>query len=161
IQDGFAPVPEGPDSRGPADNRTLGLVLVAGLAACVINPHHIHAFTLPAHLTESGAAATLQGDPTFAPLFFGAIDYYKSGVGWSVAGVAYLLLLGLGALSFAVNHRDWRGWRIVIWTVFAALSIYHRLSIPFFAVVGGRIAALNFQDAVARYFGTAPRISAN
>src|SRR5262249_51466714 len=86
---------------------------------------------------------------------------YKSGVGWSVAGVAYLLLLGLGALSFAVNHRDWRGWRIVIWTVFAALSIYHRLSIPFFAVVGGPIAALNFQDAVARYFGTAPRISAN
>lgn len=161
LQDSLAPVSEGADRRGADDNRTLGLVLAAGIAACVINPYHINAFTLPAQLSESGAAGILQSDYHFAAMFWGAIDFYKSGAGWSVAGVAYLVLLGLGVLSFAANYQDWRGWRILVWMAFAGLSVYHARATAFFAVVGGPIAALNFQDAIARHFGVAPRLTTN
>lgn len=157
LQDALRPVAAGPDRRDPNDNKTLGLVLLAGIAACVINPHHINAFQIPAQLTDVGAAGVLQHDRRFEIFFLGAIDYYKGGDGWSVDGIAYLVLLGLGVVSFGVNHRDWRGWRIVVWAAFAALGIYHARSIPFFAIVAGPITALNLQDAVARYCGLAPR----
>jgi tetratricopeptide (TPR) repeat protein len=159
LQDALRPVTAGPDRRDVSDNRRLGLVLLAGIAACVINPHHIHAFQLPAQLTDVGAAGVLQHDRRFETFFLGAIDYYKGGDGWSVDGIAYLVLLGLSGLSFVANHRDWRGWRILVWAVFAALGIYHARSIPFFAIVAGPITALNLQDAVVRYYGLAPRTS--
>src|SRR5262249_6709974 len=68
IQDQFAPVKEGPDQRPAGDNRSLGLVLIVGLLACLVNPHHIHAFALPPQLQESGASAILQND-----YFFGSM----------------------------------------------------------------------------------------
>jgi hypothetical protein len=161
IQDWFAPVKEGSDQRAAGDNRALALVLFVGVFACLINPHHIYAFTLPAVLSEDGAGGLLQNDYYFASMFWGAIDYYKSPAGWSVVGVAFLVLLGLGLLSFAVNLANWRGWRITVWGFFAALAIYHVRAVPFFAVVGGSIAALNFQDAVTHFLGATPRMSAN
>src|SRR5262249_12525217 len=118
IQDLLAPVREGPDRRGPADNRTLGLVLLAGLVACLVNPHHVYAFlTLPPQFAAAGGI--LQGDAYFGPIFWDLFDYYKRGFGWSAVGIANLVLVGLGLLSFAANHRDWRCWRILIWTAFA------------------------------------------
>jgi hypothetical protein len=161
IQDQLAPVKEGQDHRLAGDNRSLGLVLIVGLLACLVNPHHIHAFALPPQLSESGASVILQNDYFFGSMFWGAIDYYDRGANWSVAGIAFLVLLGLGLLSFAANYKNWRGWRITIWASFAALAIYHVRAVPFFAVVGGSIAALNFQDAVVHYFGTTPRLSTN
>jgi hypothetical protein len=161
LQGAFAPGREGTDQRSADDNRTLGLVLAAGLIACLVNPHHVRAFTLPPQLTEWRAAGALQGDDYFRQMFWGVGGYYSSGLGWSVAGVAYLVLLGLGLLSFVANYQDWRGWRIVTWTAFAGLSLWHARAIPFFAVVGGPIAALNFQDAVTRFFGSVPRVTPN
>jgi hypothetical protein len=156
IQDSFAPAREGSDRRSAAENPKLATILGVGLLACLVNPHHIYAFTLPPQLSEAGAAGLLQNDFQFAAMFWGAIDLYKGGSGWSVAGVAYLVLLGVGLVSFLANHQDWRGWRVLIWLAFAGLSIWHARAIPFFAVVGGPIAALNFQDAAVRYLGAKP-----
>jgi tetratricopeptide (TPR) repeat protein len=162
IQDSFAPVRQGPDQRGRNDHRTFGLVLATGVVACLLSPHHINILIpldhlLPAQVSGTGAAEIVENDLQFAAMFWGAIDLYKSGGGWSAAGVAYLVLLGISLVSFAANHQDWRGWRILIWAAFASLSIYHARAIPFFAVVGGPIAALNFQDAAVRYLGATPR----
>src|SRR5262249_38056377 len=160
VQDALGPVREGPDRRGSNDNRTLGLVLLTGIVACVVNPHHVRAFwPLPSQVWKSGAAEILQGDSYFQLMFLDAMEYYGRGLGWSAVGIAYLVLLGLGLLSFVANHQDWRGWRILVWTAFASLSLYNARCIPFFAVVAGPIAALNFQDAVARFFGPVPRVT--
>jgi hypothetical protein len=143
------------DRRGVVDNRTYALVLLAGLLACLINPHHIYAFTLPSVLNESGAAAILQNDYFFRTMFWGAIDHYKSTLAWSTTSTAFLVLAGLSAVSFVVNYSDFRGSRLAVWVAFAALATYHVRAVPFFAVVAGPIAALNFQDAVARRFSSA------
>src|SRR5262249_14525852 len=49
----------GADAPGPGELRTLGLVLAAGVAACLVNPYHVHAFTLPSLLQPSEAARAL------------------------------------------------------------------------------------------------------
>jgi tetratricopeptide (TPR) repeat protein len=159
LQGWFSPVSEGADQKAPGEIRTLALVLLAGVAACLLNPHHVYAFRLPSQLSESGAAALLHGDSYFRYYFWSASDYYADELSRSAVGFAYLVLLGLGLISFVVNIRGWRGWRILVWLAFAGLSLSHVRAVSFFAVVGGPIAALNFQDAVARAFGLAPRVS--
>jgi hypothetical protein len=163
LQDALRPVTDGPDRRGASENLTLALVLIASILACLINPHHINAIQLPAMLSDTGAAGILQKDRRFESFFLDAFEYFKTpgSDGWRADGIAYLVLLGLGALSFVANHRDWRGWRIIVWIVFAVLSVYRARAFPFFAIIGGPITALNYQDAVARYYGIVPRTAPN
>src|SRR5262249_50854540 len=47
LQQTFAPIRTGDDAPHPAELRTLTLVLVSGVAACLLNPHFYHAFGLP------------------------------------------------------------------------------------------------------------------
>jgi tetratricopeptide (TPR) repeat protein len=151
----------GIDSLGAPGRRTAVLVLLAGTAVCLVNPHTYHAFVLPWQLGWSDASEVLKDERAFKPFFRGSVEYYQNRLGWSVVGVAYLVLVGMGLVSFAVNYRDWRWGRAAIWVAFAALSVYHQRAIPFFAVVAGPITALNFQDAVARNYGTALRVTRN
>jgi tetratricopeptide (TPR) repeat protein len=151
----------GVDSLGSRGRRTLILVLLAGTAACLVNPHHYHAFSLPWQLGFSGASDLLRGERSFRPFFKGAVEYYRDGLGWNVAGIGYFVVLVVGIASFAVNHQDWRWGRSVVWLAFAALSAFHQRAIPFFAVVSGPISALNFQDAVARSYGTTLLVTRN
>src|SRR5205085_3687449 len=46
----------------------------------------------------------------------------------------------------------------VLWIGFAILGILRARTIPFFAVVGGPIAALNFQSWAIQTYGAAPKI---
>lgn len=162
LQQFLAPIRTGEDAPEPHQLRTLCLVLVAGLAAGLVNPHHYHAFTLPAQLSPWTPLAALEGDRTFKFLFLSPLDsdYYIPGLGWNVAGLAYFPLAGIGLLSFVLTFfaGAWRWWRFLVWLGFAALSAYQARAVPFFAVLSGPISALNFQDFTVASFGEVPRV---
>ena len=133
--------------------RTLGLVTLASLAACLLNPHHVHAFVLPYQLGFSGAGAALRQNALFRGLFLSPFEdlYFRASFGLNAAGLAYFPLVLLGVLSFAINWRDWRWRRALIWLAFFVLSAYQARAIPFFAVVAGPVMAFNFHEFAARH----------
>ena len=125
------------------------MVLLAGLAACLLNSNHFHAFTLPPELELTRAGELLENDPQFHLLFISPLrkDYYQpAAIGLSVAGLAYWPLLALSLISFVFlfDRQPWR--RLLVWLGFALLSLYNVRTIPFFAIVAGPIMALNWQD---------------
>jgi hypothetical protein len=126
--------------------------VVAGFAVCLLNPHHIHAFILPATLGLSAAGAVLRQDPSFAGLFLSPFqaEYFHTSVGLNPAGLAYFSLVLLGLVSFALNYpaRPWG--RALVWLGLFGLSLYQARNIPFFAVAAGPLMALNFQEFAAR-----------
>lgn len=129
---------------------TPAWLVPVGVAVCLINPHHIHAFTLPAELMPLPEA--LRSDVRFAPLRTSPWQmslYFSPLSGVNLAGGAYLVLLAVGALSFLLNVRNLTGWRLLVWLTFAGLSAWLARTIPFFAVVAAPITALNLQDAFA------------
>lgn len=157
----LSPIRTGADASQPGEVRLLGLVLLAGLAVCLVNPHHYHAFTLPAQLPLAPAAGVLEKEDLFRPNFYWLFqdDYRESALAQSVAGYAFWLLLVLGLASFAGSvFSGWRWWRLTIWLAFLLLSVYHVRAIGLFAVVAAPITALNWQDIIASRFGTVPRV---
>ncbi len=146
----------------PASNlRTLGLVLVVGVAACLVNPHHVHVLELPPEFGLTAAGDLLEQDQQFYPLFLSPLgkNYYQPFFGLSAAGLAYwpLLLLGLASFVPVVNRALWP--RLLVWLGFALLSLYNWRAIPFFAIVAGPITALNWQDFAVARFGPEPRLT--
>lgn len=148
---------EKPPSRGQL--RTLALVLAAGIGACLLNPHHVHAFALPWGLGLTQAGKALAQDADFRYLFGSSFEnvLLPSARNFSLAAWAYLLLLILGLASFALTWRNWRWQRVLIWLVFFALSCLTYRAAPFFAIVSASVVSLNFLDFLARRFdGIAP-----
>src|SRR5262249_16722835 len=136
--------PDGDDATGwpPA---TLALALAVGLAACLLNPHHVRAFALPPELAPR---SELRRDPLFASFYqspWGAL--YAARVG-DVAAWSYYALLALGALSFPLTWVVWRWGRPLTWLAFAILSLWLMRGVPFFAVVAGPVLVLNLQTAL-------------
>jgi hypothetical protein len=161
FQQRFPLAGEEPQSDRRRELGSLALVLVIGLLACLVNPHHIYAFTLPAEFGLSPAASLLRNDVQFRVLFLSPITkyYYPPYVGLSVAGMAYLPLLLLGAVSFVLAFGRVPWWRLSVWLGFALLSLYNARCIPFFAIVAGPITALNWLDYAAYRLGPAPRLT--
>jgi hypothetical protein len=151
----LVPNQSGPDAPGRGELRTLAIVLVAGLAACLVNPFGIRAFALPEGLGLSeGAEAALQASGASAffttPLQGGYLLHANGGL--SVAGWAYVPLLLLGLASFVLvalgrdGPRGIIGWRLFLWLPLAILSLSSVRCIAFFAVVAGPVTALNLLD---------------
>jgi tetratricopeptide (TPR) repeat protein len=139
------------DDYPASDAGQLGLVLLAGAAMCLLNPHHYHALTLPVEFGLTPAGDLIESDPQFLSLFLSPLrkEYYEPNLGYSVAGLAYWPLLFLGLVSFArtLGRVPWR--RLSVWLGFALLSLYNIRAIPFFAIVGGPLMALNWLDYAA------------
>ncbi|MCI0463786.1 MAG: hypothetical protein L0Z62_43180 [Gemmataceae bacterium] len=157
---------------------TLGLVLLVGLAACLINPHLHRAFFLPTDLAHLEVASlnvlpesvvpggvTMQRvadhipvpDPLDSPF---ALAHWAPARGVNVAGLAYvpLLLLSLASFVFcALPARDstagatqrFPAGLFLVWLVLAVFAGLHVRLIPFFAIVAGPALVLNLQ-ALAR-----------
>lgn len=135
----------------PGEVRALTQTFLFGLAACLLNPHHVFVFALPAQLGLSGVSTTLKEDSVLRVLFYSPFrgEYFRAN-NISVAGLVYFLLLVLGLLSFAINYRHLRWARLLPFALFLVLSALNARSVPFFAVVAGPLLALNVQDAVRR-----------
>jgi hypothetical protein len=116
-------------------HRLSSLALLA--AVCLLNPAHVHAFTMPPELTQS----------SFSP--FQGI--FQAGSGLTPVRLAYFVLLGLGLWSFALvlPHGSWQ--RFLPWAGLAGLSAWQTPAVPFFAVVGGPVLAWNLKDYFARH----------
>ena len=147
----------------PGERRTLLWVLLASIAACLVNPHHIHAFTLPSALGVSEAGAALAHDELFEALFCSPFEsyYFHPQISLTVAGMAFFPLLLLGLISFAAAQwvGRWSWERALVWIAFFALAGWRAGAIPFFAVVAGPIASLNFLDFAATLEGSAPNVA--
>jgi tetratricopeptide (TPR) repeat protein len=148
VQAQIAPIRTGSDAPEPDTTRRLTLVLVAGIAACLVNPHHYHALTLPPQLFVSAPRELFRSDPWLMQWFTTPVDEFRARMTW--AGGAYFVLLALGFGSFALClPSGWRWWRLFIWLPFAVLAMYQLRTVPFFAVLSAPITALNFQDFAA------------
>ena len=163
LQDGLATTGRGRIGWALGERRTLFWVLLASLAVCLVNPHHIWAFTPPSALGLSEAAEVLSRDEQFRAPFISPLEsyYFHPQIGLSVAGMAFFPLVLLGLASFAASQwvGRWSWERALIWTAFLALAVWRGTAIPFFAVVAGPIASLNFLDFAAARLGIARRPS--
>jgi hypothetical protein len=161
LQQFFNPIRTGPEAPEPTQNSTLLLVLLVGTAACLINPHHYHAFTLPYEISPHTPTKVLSQEAFFRQMFYKVLDddhlnFLKSG--WNLAAYAYFPLVVLGFISFVVSALGgWRWWRLLIWGAFAFLSYWQVRNIGLFAVVAAPITALNFQGFVAERSGQSAR----
>jgi hypothetical protein len=118
------------------------------LLACLCSPHHVFAFTLPGDLYPLPFSGGLLQDARFQRLSASPwqIDAgFHSPAGANIAGLAYFALVVVGAASFALNLAALRDWRVFTWAAFALLGAWQARLIPFFAVIGGPVAALNLQ----------------
>ncbi|HKB39107.1 MAG TPA: hypothetical protein VKD72_21895, partial [Gemmataceae bacterium] len=135
----------------PGEVRALGVVFVVGLVACLLNPHHVFVFALPASLGFSAAADALAQDTALRQLFSSPLhpDAFLP-ANLSAVRLAYLPLVAFGLLSFGVNYNNLRWWRVLTFGFFLLLSVARVWAVPFFAVVAGPITALNFHDLIER-----------
>jgi hypothetical protein len=150
LQEWLGPNVDEPSGARRGNALVLGLVLIAGLAACLVNPYHVYAFRLPALINPFERASqpdALFPLPALTP-FHG--DYYRVTTGLNPAGMAYFPLIALGALSFGLNYASWR-WRwALLWVGLLVMSGFQIRSVPFFAIAAGPIMALNFQEWFVR-----------
>jgi len=134
----------------PGELRALGIAFAGGIAVCLLNPHHFHAFQIPSTLGWFGTAGKpdLDRDAFYQTLYYTPVqkEYYQANFGLSVAGMAVAPLALIGLLSFLLNFRTLRYWRLLMWVAFLLLALSHARAIPFFALIAGPITALNFQD---------------
>ncbi len=139
------------------DPKTLGLVLVGCLIACLCNPHHVHAFTsLPVGIVQWGGQEVFKSNSYFKGFFLSPwLDmelYFRETIGLSVAGLSYFALLAFSLASFVClglrRPEALRPSRLIVWLFFVVLSGLQIRAIPFFAIVAAPLAALNFLDLV-------------
>src|SRR5207302_10337077 len=83
LQKVFTPVRTEEDAPEPGQLGALFAVLIVGLAAGMLNPHHYHAFALPALISPDTPVDVLSQDRGFKTLFQQpfADEYFTSGHG--------------------------------------------------------------------------------
>lgn len=149
-------------ARGPSDPeesrrlRTTAVVLLVGLAACVVNPFHVQVFGLPPELQTAFSDSPLRRDPYFQSFFLSPLQStFWTDVHWFpyAGGIGVCVLAGLGVVSFLLNSTNWQWWRVLLWMPFLMLALSHARAIPFFVVVAAPITALNLHDFAEGRFG--------
>jgi hypothetical protein len=134
-------------TRMVSSRHTPTWLLPVVLATCLLNPHHWHAFHLPAELSLVPVASALQQtDPLTSPWQLGLQPLREI----NLAVWAYFVLTGLSLLSFALVRRNLHAWRLLVWGGFALLGAWQMRFVPYFAVVATPITVLNLQDYLSR-----------
>src|SRR5439155_20851779 len=80
-------------SPRPGEVRALGVMFVAGLAVCLLNPHHVFVFALPSGLGFSATADALKKDLVLRETFPLPLQEPFLPGRLSVAGLAYFPLI--------------------------------------------------------------------
>jgi hypothetical protein len=160
-------------SGNPVPGRTIGAVLGLGVAACILNPHHVHVFELPPELAYVvlsisdpchiplpdsliGAGRTIKEIAKIEPNFTLAGSSLSSSY-WqnpTVAGLAFYPLLVLGLIAFTLvalvkpqpNAPTLQVSRFLPWLFFAVLALALYRMIPFFVVIAAPLTALTLGE---------------
>lgn len=150
------------DPSAPALPKAM-LVLVASALACLLNPSHVGAFA-----SAAGSFLTLFRPSTDA-LTLDQLSYFgqgirdpsQAGAAWTSLLGYYLVLVGLGFASFALNRRNFSLSRFLPYVVVTLLwGLFIRFSSEF-AVVFAATIALNGQEWYHDRFGLHGRIGAS
>jgi tetratricopeptide (TPR) repeat protein len=141
--------------------RTPGWLALAGIAVCLINPHHFNVFTRVGNFAPWLQPGELAQDIRFRRLFsspwpLGLHGYPPAAI--NLAEWAYFVLVFLGAASFYLRPPALRDWRLPVWLAFALLSSLEIRAVPYFAVIAAPIATLNLQDFLASRSAPAARV---
>lgn len=128
--------------------RSLVLLTLVGLAACLLTPYHYHIFAWPTSLGLTYTEQVLRHDPMGQTLILSPFGdrFATSTVFRSPGAWAYYFLLAGSAASFFLSMRLLHPGRLLVWLVLAALSVYQARTIPFFAVAAAPLLALNVQE---------------
>jgi hypothetical protein len=141
----------GPDPLGLPDASTLARALLVGIAACMLNPHHVRVWELPFEVAGSEAAAA---DPLFKQslLVSPLDDSYREWpqLGANPSGLSYAVLLIGGGLVVGIGAARVRLANLALWLGFAALSLRTTYAIPFFAAVAAPLVAAELNALSAR-----------
>src|SRR5262249_51200656 len=124
-----------PDAPRPGAWRPLALVLVVGVAACLLNPFGVRGLTLPGEIGAGEVLTKLRTDALFDRMLGSPLqrEYLtRTDVGLTIAGMAYFPLVILGIASFVLNSAHWRWGRALLWAGFFVLSLAYARAIPFF-----------------------------
>src|SRR5205823_3607615 len=107
---------------GPARLRALGVALGVGLVACLLSPHHVHAFAVPPDFADPPGFVK---DPELKRLFTESYseDFWQDPfVGANQVGVCAALLVVGGAIAFALNITQLRWGLLLPWLAMLALA---------------------------------------
>jgi tetratricopeptide (TPR) repeat protein len=128
----------------------LILLALAGLAACLCTPYHYRTLAWPTPLGINPAEQAWMRDPLGQDLVVYSFGkrFVSSSIFSSPCAWAYYLLLAVGAASFLLTAKKLRLGRLLAWLALAALSVYQARAIPFFAVAGAALTALNLQEVI-------------
>jgi tetratricopeptide (TPR) repeat protein len=147
----LVPVPGKKQPTQTRDIRLLALLSLLAVAVCLLSPHHVFVFQLPAALAILGTEPALAQDRLFAAFAVSPFQasYLNSLTNLNVAALAYYPLVLLSLVSFVLNRAGWRWSRVLVWSAFLLLSAWRVRAVPFFAIVAGPAMALNFQEYFA------------
>jgi hypothetical protein len=134
-----------PGAFGPPPP-VAGLAKALGLAivACMANPNHVHVWQLPPEFAWGLPAAGMVKDAELAPAVLEPFDKLFWGQplrGENVNGLSYLILFLASALAMALSFGRVRVAHLLVWLLFAYLSLHQWMFILPFSVVAAAIAA--------------------
>ncbi|HEX3151410.1 MAG TPA: hypothetical protein VHR66_25250, partial [Gemmataceae bacterium] len=136
------------------DMAALWKALALGVLACMLNPHHVRVWMLPAEMVDSQLASVFANDQEFAPLFrqgtqdlFATFDNPKN-------TYSVWILIGLTILGFGFNRHKASVGLALVWVLAFALALLHSRAIPFLAIISAPVAAVNLAAAVQRLANT-------
>lgn len=157
VAHGYEEDEETEPARSPVSAPAVGIVLLVCALACLANPstYRIYpaAFEPVADLFKRGGAP-----PTFDQLSYFGPTIRAQFPGWYWLTIYYLVAVGVGAASFALNRARFSWARFLPYaTVAVAWGVYMRYS-PEFAIVWASVMALNGQEWYQRRFGIAGKL---
>ena len=127
------------------DTATLAKALGIGLLACTLTPNHVRVWELPFELVGAPGA---ESDPRLRQMLYAPYDNIyvdNAGLGYNANGLAYVILLVLGAtvigLAGSLGVGRIRLSHVTLWLGFAVLSFLSIYTIPFFVLVAVPLVA--------------------
>jgi hypothetical protein len=127
----------------------LAIALVVGVAACMLNPHHVRVWRLPAELLPSSDLSALAKEAEFQALFRsgierGSFQLEGEGDGNPVNAYAFGLLVVLNLLGFVLNFRKCSLGLLAVNAGLLGLAIVNVAGVPFYVLAAAPATALNF-----------------
>ncbi len=169
LQDLFSEDTGRDDKLSATERGRLGVILAAGVAACLLNPYFYRVFQwkylVPGELWSVALETFRDLEPEYrrlgiSPLvaeYFRETSTFFRPMQLSFAEWAYYLLALFGAISFVFSGEPRRWGRLLIWLAVFALCVYLAQNVGFLATLGLSPAGFLAAAAMTFVFAGEPR----